>query len=144
MRSLRLAVLALLSISLSLVACSKQSKLEPRELAYTGTWKGTLVDKGHGGGIITATLEQDKFSVSGTWYSVFADDPALQNGGTLTGEIYLGEDTDVVNAVLKPQVSNLCTYKMTLTRTDDRLEGTYEPTSGENCHAGTVRMTKQP
>lgn len=144
MRSLRLGVLALLAISLSLAACSKPSKLEPRDFEYTGTWKGSLVDDTRGDGTITATLQQDSFSISGTWYGVFAEDVALQNGGTLTGQIFVGEDSDQLNMVLKPQVSSLCTYEMTLTRTDDRLTGKYEPTSGTNCHAGTVRMTKQP
>ncbi len=141
---LRFGLLAVLLSSLTLVACSAPSKVQPREFEYTGTWKGTLVDAVHGDGTITTTIDQDEFNISGTWYSTFGEDGALQNGGTLAGQIFVGQDTDLVDALLKPQVSSLCTYKMTLTRTDDRLNGTYDSASGPDCHAGTVRMTKQP
>ncbi len=144
MRSLRLGLVALLLSSVMLVSCSRPSKLEPREFDYSGTWKGSLVDDVQGDGTITATLNQDVFSVGGTWYSYFGDDSASQNGGSLTGQIFVGEDTDQLNIKLKPQVSNNCAYDVTLIRTDDKLAGKYEPSSGTDCHAGTVRMTKQP
>lgn len=135
------------ALLLLLASCGAGKKSETGTFDYGGTWRGSVTDEANGAGTFLATLQQNEFSLTGTWHSVLSADPARQNGGTWAGQLFVGKDSDVLDVTLTPAVAGECSYKLTLSRNQDTLGGSYEPTSSSTGCAtltrGTLQVSKQ-
>lgn len=137
---------AVLGLTLLLSACSMGDQ-RSSGFAYTGSWRGSLTDEVNGAGSFRATFQQQGQSVGGTWLVVMGNDPARQAGGSLSGEVFVGADRDLLEMTLTPAVAGECAYRLTLQRRDDSLTGEYAPTSSDmTCRElgrGTLQLSKQ-
>lgn len=142
--ALALVVLAALMV---LTGCGLGKKPQAGTFDYSGTWRGSVNDETNGTGTFQATLQQAEFTLSGTWHTVLASDPARQDGGAFGGQLFVGKESDLLEVTLSPAVQGACAYKVTLSRAQDTMSGSYEPTGAgaacTNLTRGTLQVTKQ-
>ena len=125
------AKLAVVLIALLLLtACGFGSSDGPGTFDYSGTWGGALTDESNGAGTLLVTLHQAGHALSGTWHAVMAGDPARQDGGGWSGELFVGQERDLLEATLSPAVAGQCSYRVTLTRTNEGMSGGYAAVYG--------------
>lgn len=114
---------------------------------YAGSWRGTLTDEVNGSGSVQATLQQAGHALTGTWHAVMGGDAARQDGGTWAGEVFIGQDRDLLEVTLSPAVGGECSYRVTLARTNEALTGEYAATGASptctNLQRGTLQLSKQ-
>lgn len=138
---------ALLAVLLLLTSCGLGKKSTAGSFDYTGTWRGSLTDETSGAGTFMTTLQQVDFAVTGTWHSVMGSDATRQDGGALSGQLFVGKDSDLLEVTLSPAVAGRCSYKLTLSRTQETISGSYVPVgTGAECGdltRGTVQVGKQ-
>ncbi len=143
-RPLQVRLAAGLSLILLLSACTTTNT---ESNFYAGNWRGALTDEVNGAGSFRVTFEQDSRSVSGTWLAVMGDDPARQVGGSLSGDVFEGEDRDIVEVTLTPAVAGECSYRLQLQRRDQSLTGDYAPATADmtclELQRGTLQLSKQ-
>lgn len=132
---------------LLLTSCGLGQKPKVGAFDYTGTWRGTVSDDANGAGTALVTLQQDEYALAGTWHTVMGGDAARQDGGAWTGQLFVGKDGDLLDVVLSPAVAGECSYKLTLSRTQESVSGSYEPagatTTCANLTRGTLQLAKQ-
>lgn len=145
-RPLRLVCALLLASSL-LAGCGLGSRGSSTGYQYTGSWRGSVTDDAGGSGSFMVTLSQADLALAGTWHVVMGSDPARQAGGTWAGQVFVGQEKDLLEVTLSPSLAGQCSYRMTLSRTNDSLTGEYAATSAltgcTNLTRGTLQMTKQ-
>lgn len=138
---------ALLAVLLLLTSCGLGKRSPTGSFDYTGTWRGSLNDETSGAGAFMTTLQQVDFVVTGTWHSVMGSDAARQDGGALSGQLFVGKDSDLLEVTLSPAVAGQCSYKLTLSRAQETISGSYVPVgSTAECGdltRGTVQVSKQ-
>ncbi len=138
---------ALLAVLLLLTSCGLGKKSPTGSFDYTGTWRGSLTDDTSGAGTFLTTLQQVDFAVTGTWHSVMGSDAARQNGGALSGQLFVGKDSDLLEVTLSPAVAGQCSYRLTLSRAQETITGSYAPvgtvTECGDLTRGTVQVGKQ-
>lgn len=110
---------------------------------YSGTWRGSVVDEANGTGTLLVTLQQSTYTLAGTWHVVMGGDAARQDGGSWTGQLFVGQDGDLLTATLSPAVAGECSYTLTLSRTNEAMSGTYVPGGAALTCAQLVRGTVQ-
>lgn len=137
---------ALIPLALLLAACNLVTAPEAKGYDYAGTWRGSVTDGANGSGSIVATLDQSGYALTGTWHVVMADDAARQAGGAWTGQVYTGEDGDLLRVTLASAATGQCSYQLTLSREQDAIRGDYAPTGGASgCREltqGTVQLNR--
>lgn len=140
------AAVTLLGLLL-LAGCGFGSPNEPGTFDYSGTWGGTLSDDANGAGTMLVTLQQSGHALAGTWHAVVAGDPARQDGGSWSGELFVGQERDLLEANLSPAVAGQCSYRLTLTRTNEGMSGDYAAVGAAPVCAqltrGSVQLSKQ-
>lgn len=138
---------ALLVVSLLLTSCGLGKGSPTGSFDYAGTWRGSLTDETSGAGTFLATLQQAGFDITGTWHTVMGSDAARQDGGALSGQVFVGEEGDLLNVTLSPAVAGRCSYNLTLSRTQETISGSYVPvgtaTECGDLTRGTVQVSKQ-
>ncbi len=142
-----LLVATLTAVALLLNSCGLGGRGGVDEARYSGTWKGTVMDEAHGAGTFVATLEQQDLSIVGTWHSVMGGDSNRQNGGSWTGNVFVGASSDLVEVTLSPAVASDCSYRLTLSREQQAMRGNYaavaDPAACSNLTRGTLQLEKQ-
>ena len=143
-------VLALLAAATLLAGCGLGglgAPGTPGTFAYAGDWRGTVSDEVNGAGTLLVTLQQADHALTGTWHAVMGADAARALGGTWAGQVFVGQDSDLLNGTLTPAVAGQCSYTLTLARANEQLSGTYVPvgTAPDCAHLvrGTVQLSKQ-
>lgn len=132
---------------LLLTSCGLGQKPKVGAFDYTGTWRGTVSDEANGAGTALVTLQQNEYVLTGTWHTVMGGDAARQDGGAWTGQLFVGKEGDLLDVTLSPAVAGECSYKVTLSRTEESVSGSYEPTGAAvtcaNLTRGTLQLAKQ-
>lgn len=130
-----------------LVGCGFGGGEQAGTFDYSGSWRGTANDEVNGSGVVQTTLEQRGHAVAGTWHAVMGGDAARQDGGSWEGQLFFGDDRDILDVTLRSTVPGGCTYTLRLSRTQESLSGDYAPSGdGAGCAAlvrGTIQLTKQ-
>ena len=131
----RLFVMPLaLVMAFSVSACGS-----PTEPSLSGTWRGTAQDNIGGSGTFEVTLAQTSSNISGTWLIAFPSNPALDNGGSLSGTI----SGSSLSATLSPSNPNGCPFNLTATVSGTVLSGTYASFNCVIAITGSFNATKQ-
>lgn len=143
---LRLLGVALLAAAL-LTGCGLLSGNSSGSYEYSGSWRGTVTDDAGGTGAFIVTLSQANLALTGTWHVVMGGDPARASGGNWAGQVFIGQDKDLLEANLAPAVAGQCAYRLTLSRNNDALTGDYTATgaaaSCDNMTRGSISLSKQ-
>lgn len=145
-RAARLLSVAVAGLLL-LTSCGLGKKQQVGNFDYSGTWRGTVTDEANGAGSLLVTLQQAEYALAGTWLAVVGGDAARQEGGTWTGQLFVGKESDLLDVTLTPAVAGGCSYRLTLARSQESMSGSYEPVGASpacgNLTRGTVSLTKQ-
>lgn len=115
---------------------------------YSGSWRGSVTDEANGAGTFIVTISQTNLTLAGTWHVVMSADAARQAGGTWAGQVFVGEQRDLLEASLTPALAGECSYKLTLARSNESLTGDYSASGSvevcNNLTRGTLSLSKQP
>ncbi|MFA5551898.1 MAG: hypothetical protein WDA03_09800 [Trueperaceae bacterium] len=141
-------LLVLLAAATLLAGCGLVGGDTPGTFDYSGDWRGTLNDEANGAGTLLVTLQQSGHALSGTWHAVMGADATRALGGSWTGQVFVGQDSDLLNGTLAPAVAGQCSYTLTLARANEQLSGTYVPvgaaTDCTHLTRGSVQLSIQP
>lgn len=114
---------------------------------YGGSWRGNVTDEVNGAGTMFVTLQQNAYTLAGTWHVVMGADAARQDGGNWSGQLFVGQESDLLTASLSPAVAGKCTYTLTLARSNETVSGTYVAAGAAQVCAqlvrGSVQLAKQ-
>jgi hypothetical protein len=136
-------VIGVLLVAGGVASC--HSPAGPSATTVDGRWTGTIAGLPAGSGSVDLALTQNGPGVAGTYALTFGD-PAQNRSGDASGTIAANLITLALASpaaiVCSPSVSLSGTITTTLTRSGDRLSGSFAGFTCDGAISGTLELTR--